>query len=41
MFLTQIYSLYDYITSYNDAYDPNTYDLTIMNIKNNLKKLLL
>lgn len=38
MFLTQIYSLYNYITSYNDVYDPNTYDLTIMNIKNNLKK---
>ena len=38
MFLTQIYSLYDYITNYNDDYNSNTYDLTIMNIKNNLKK---
>ena len=38
MFLTTIYSLYDYISNYNDIYDSNTYDLTIINIKNNLKK---
>ena len=38
MFLTQIYSLYHYFANYNDIYDSNTYDLTIINIKNNLKK---
>ena len=38
MFLTKIYSLYHYFANYNDIYDSNTYDLTIINIKNNLKK---
>ena len=39
MFLTKIYYLYHYFANYNDIYDnSNTYDLTIINIKNNLKK---
>jgi len=38
MFLTTIYDLYNYISNYNNTYYDNECDLTIINIKNNLKK---
>ena len=38
MFLKTVYSLYDYIINYNNISDSSTYDSTILNVKNNLKK---